>query len=168
MSYYAPFALSPVPNPKPTVVKRSLFSRLTGLVTIPRLGLLTTSIAARTDTAIIGRSWGLLSTIPSRKEQFYGPNFSYAEYMKAPSWHRGIAIHVGLTIITMVLVIVPSLCKIVRRFVTPPGQGPDREDAKSDELELEGIASPDLDQVSEQPFCRAFFRGSMYERECTP
>ena len=117
-----------------------------------------------TDTAIVERTWGLLPAIPSRKQQFYGPNFTFKEYMRAPNWFRGMAQHVSMTIFGMLLVIAP-LRRLAWRFVRQPGQGPDRESAEKDSIEYRGVASPDIEGTSEKAFCRAYFDGSMYYRE---
>ncbi len=125
---------------------------------------MTTSIAGATDAAIVERSWGLLSSIPSRKDQFYGPNFTFSEYMKARSWLQGMAIHLGLGLAAVLLATMPPFRALMKRFVYAPGQGPDREEAKKDQVEYRGVGHPDLDgDVGKQSFCRAHFSGSTYE-----
>lgn len=159
---HVPFALSPVGNPNFRHRPTSLFSRLTGLVTYPTLGLLTTSIAAMTDAAVVERTWGLLRTNPKTRHQFYGPNFSFREYMRPRSWLHGIFIHYGVALLFLVLVN-PPLKALVRRFVFLPGEGPDLEVAKKDEIEFRGIAEPDVEgPVTERAFVRCWYRGSMY------
>ncbi|KAK4239625.1 Saccharopine dehydrogenase-like oxidoreductase [Achaetomium macrosporum] len=161
---YTPFALSPIPQPAASATpKPSLLTRLTGLVTVPSLGLLTTSIAAATDAATVQRTWGLLSTLPSpRKEQFYGPHFSFREYMRPRNWLTGMALHFALILFRLVLA-TPLLRRIVARTVTQPGEGPDAEVAKGDEIEYRGVAHADVNgDGREGAFCRAWFRGSTY------
>ncbi|KAJ9137319.1 Trans-acting enoyl reductase [Pleurostoma richardsiae] len=158
-----PFALSPILNLEPAVKKPSLLSRLTGLRTVPNLGLLTTSIAGATDAPIVQRTWGLLSAIPSRKSEFYGPNFSFEEYMKPRNWFQGIVMHWGLLFSAILLATVPPFRKLVRRFVYQPGEGKDPAEALKEDIEFRGVANPDLpDSVGKQAFCRAWYKGGMY------
>ncbi len=163
MACRKPFALSPVPNATPAQRKKvSLFTRLTGLVEIPTLGLMTTSIAGATDAPIVERTWGLLSTIPAAKSQFYGPNFSFKEYMRARNWLAGAMLHYGL-ILGAIILTTPPLRALVRRFVYQPGQGPDVEAAKNDTIKYEGIAVPDVQGGTDrQAHCLAWFNGSIY------
>ena len=163
---HVPFALSPIPHPKPVSTTRSFLGRLTGLARVPNLGLLTTSLAGMTDAAIVQRTWGLLSTNPSRTGQFYGPNFTFREFMRTPNWLRGMIQHFAMTVFGMVL-ITPPLRKLIWRFVHQPGQGPDRENAKKDRIEYRGVGNPDLEGIGKQAFCRAHFQGSMYYRKYT-
>ncbi|KAK0732862.1 Saccharopine dehydrogenase-domain-containing protein [Apiosordaria backusii] len=158
---YKPYALSPVPNPTRTP-KVGLLTRLTGLITVPHLGLLTSSIASGTDTALIHRTWGLLSTLPSRKDQSYGPRFTFREYMKPRNWLTGIAIHFGIILFGLIIVTGP-LRRFLARRVTQPGEGPEEEVAKQDEIEYRGVASPDGEEYGKKKAVgRAWFRGSTY------
>ena len=161
---HVPFALSPLPHPQPTSTKRSFLRSLTGLAKVPNLGLLTTSLAGMTDAAIVERTWGLLSVNPSRKEQFYGPNFTFKEYMRTPNWFRGMIQHYAMTLFGFVL-ITPPLRKFIWSFVHQPGQGPDREGARKDRIEYRGVGNPDLEGKGKQAFSRAYFNGSMYYRK---
>ncbi|KAH8889296.1 hypothetical protein GQ53DRAFT_223077 [Thozetella sp. PMI_491] len=158
-----PFALSPIPNSNPAQrAKPSLLTRLMGVVRMPTLGLLTTSIAGATDAPIIERTWGLLATMPTAKSQFYGPNFSFKEYMKARSWLAGVGIHYFLVLFALVIT-TPPLRALAKRLVYQPGQGPDLESAKKDTIEYEGIGVPDVQGGADrQAHCRASFCGSMY------
>ncbi|KAL1839283.1 hypothetical protein VTJ49DRAFT_1683 [Mycothermus thermophilus] len=167
-SAYAPYALSPIPRPTPSQPRRSkpsLLTRLTGLVTIPHLGLLTTSPAGGTDAAYIQRSWGLLSSLPSRRDsQAYGPNFSFREYMRPPrggGWFSGFTTHLFFMFLGLVMA-TPVLRGLAKRWVgTQPGQGPEVEAAKKDELEYRAVATRDGGS-GEKVLCRAGFRGSTY------
>ncbi|KAK3333216.1 Saccharopine dehydrogenase-domain-containing protein [Cercophora scortea] len=161
---HAPYALSPIPNPNVQhslslrAVQPGLLTRLTGLITVPSLGLLTSSIAAQTDAAIVERTWGLLASTP----QAYGPNFSFRQYMKARNWLSGVAIHLGLMLMGLVMV-TPFLRRIAVKYVYKPGEGPDVEEAKKDSLEFRGVAVPDVQEgAGRQAFCRAWFHGSAY------
>lgn len=163
-----PFALSPVPNPNAALHKPSLKTRLTGLRTVPNLGQLTTFVAGDTDAAIIGRTWGLLSQIDTRQAEAYGPNFGFSEHMRTRNWLSGVLVHWGLALGTVLLVALPPLRSLVRRFVYKQGDGPDKKQTRKDELEFRGVAAPDTDRpVGKQAFCRATYFGSMYACECT-
>ncbi|KAL2271433.1 hypothetical protein VTJ83DRAFT_804 [Remersonia thermophila] len=164
---YAPYALSPVPAPtrRPPRPEASLLSRLTGLVTVPHLGLLTTSPAGATDAAYVQRSWGLLSSLPSRREtQAYGPNFSFREYMRPPrggGWLSGFATHLFLMVLGLVMA-TPVLRSLAKRWVgMQPGQGPEAETAEKDELEYRAVATRDGGN-GEKVLCRAGYKGSAY------
>ncbi|KAK1633642.1 saccharopine dehydrogenase [Colletotrichum phormii] len=161
---HKPYALSPVPNNNKVQSQTSLLTKLVGLRNVPSLGLMTTSIAGMTDTPIIQRTWGLLASVPSREKQFYGPNFSFHEYMRARGYLQGMAIHWGLAFFGLLLATAAPFRKLVKRFVYEPGQGPDKELSKKDKIEYRGIASPDKESKTEFPkaYCRAWYDGSMY------
>ena len=161
-----PFALSPVPNSNAAARASSLFTKLTGLRTVPTLGTLTTYFAGDSDRAIVHRTWGLLSQVPSKKDEFYGPNFSFGEYMKTRNWLSGILVHWTIIFASFILMAIPPLRKLAKRFVYEQGQGPDVEQAKKNRIEYQGIAVPDTDKpVHRQAYCRAWFHGSMYACE---
>ncbi|KAK0722795.1 Saccharopine dehydrogenase-domain-containing protein [Lasiosphaeria miniovina] len=164
-----PYALSPIPHPSPSSAPTpSLLTRVTGLVTVPTLGLLTSSIAAGTDRALVHRTWGLLETIPSRRGQAYGPHFSFREYLRPRGWYQGIGLHLGLILFSVVLV-VPFLRRLVAGYVYGPGEGPDTEVAKLDKLEYRGVAHADFPADAggngkgrPVAFGRVWFNGSFY------
>ncbi|KAK4123364.1 hypothetical protein N657DRAFT_690976 [Parathielavia appendiculata] len=164
---YKPYALSPLPRPSTTrSPKPSLLTRLTGLTTVPNLGLLTTSPAGTTDAAIVQRTWGLLGTVPSRKAQFYGSRFTFREYMRPRNWLTGMAVHFGLVLFGLV-VATPWLRRALARWVYQPGEGPEAEVASGDEIEYRGVGYVDRDDDEgggrgEAVMCRAWFRGSTY------
>ncbi|KKY35482.1 putative saccharopine dehydrogenase [Diaporthe ampelina] len=161
---FRPYALSPVPNPNAASRKPSLKTRLTGLRTVPNLGRLTTFLAADTDRAIIGRTWGLLSQAGGAKgSEAYGPNFDFSEHMRTRNWLSGVLVHWGIALSGLLLAVLPPLRSAVRRFVYKQGDGPDKEQSKKDEIEFRGVAAPDTDRpVGKQAFCRATYFGSMY------
>lgn len=158
-----PYALSPVPNHNAnSSPKLSLKTKLTGLRTVPHLGKLTTFLAADTDRAIIGRTWGLLSQGP----EAYGPNFNFSEHMRTRNWLSGVAVHWGLALSGALLALLPPLRWVVKRFVYKQGDGPDKEQSKKDVIEFRGVAAPDTDRpVGKQAYCRATYFGSMYARK---
>lgn len=158
-----PFALSPVANPNAEAKRRSISTMLTGLRVVPNLGLLTTFVAGDSDRAIVHRTWGLFSQIPSKKDEHYGPNFNFGEYMKTRNWLSGLFVHLSIVVASFLFVMLPPLRNLVKRFVYEQGQGPDVEQAKKDEIEYRGVAFPDTDTAAgRQAFCRAWFNGSVY------
>lgn len=165
---FRPYSLSPVPNPAAASRKLPLKTRLTGLRTVPNLGRLTTFLAADTDHAIVGRTWGLLSQARgARAQEAYGPNFYFTEHMRTRNWLSGVLVHWGLALGGFLLVALPPLRSVVRWFVYKQGDGPDREESKKHEIEFRGVATPDTDRsVGKQAFCRASYFGSMYACEC--
>ncbi|KAK2591222.1 hypothetical protein QQS21_011087 [Conoideocrella luteorostrata] len=159
-----PYATSPIPHTSGARPQRSLLQRILGVTSLPNLGLVTTSIAGTTDQAVVTRTWGLLHEIPSRRDEFYGPKFTWAEYFKARNWLHGIAVHFALALGGFFLVFVPPFRSLVRRFVYQPGEGVSREDMAKEEVEYRGTASPDIESnpTNKQALCRAWFHGSMY------
>lgn len=161
----SPYALSPVPNPQAKHQKESLWSMITGLRTVPELGLQTSFMGATTDRAIVHRTWGLFQQVPSRKDEFYGPQFRYSQHMKTRNWLTGIAMHWGVIVAATLLTALPPLRKLLKRFVYEPGQGPDVEEAKKEEMVYRAIGVPDgVD--GKLAYCQASFRGSMYDCKC--
>lgn len=161
-----PYAQSPIPHQEPTRPKSTILDKVFGVRDVRDLGTVTTSVAGTVDAAIVERTWGLLSEIPSRKEQFYGPKFTWVQYFKARNWLHGIAIHWALLIGGFLLAFVPPFRNLVKKFVYQPGQGPAREETKNEEVEYRGVAFPDTKgNTKQQAYCRAWFRGSMYERK---
>jgi hypothetical protein len=134
-----------------------------GVRTIPNLGLQTTSVTNSTDVAVVERTWGLLSNTPSRKEEFYGPNFVWVEYMKARNWLHGIFIHWLLIVGGILLVSVAPLRNFLKKRVYQPGEGAKREDTAKDEIEYRGIAYPDSEKAAgKAALCRMWYHGGMY------
>ncbi|CAM1505491.1 Fc.00g111280.m01.CDS01 [Cosmosporella sp. VM-42] len=159
----SPYAQSPIPHKEPTRPKKTLIEKVLGVRTIPNLGLLTTSATGSTDIAVVERTWGLLSTTPSRKDQFYGPNFVYAEYFKARNHLHGVFIHLLLFFGTIVFAFVPPLRHFLKKRVAQPGEGAEREQSDKDALEYRGVATPDSDEpTGKQAYCRAWHHGGMY------
>lgn len=166
----APFALSPVPKANPKRGQSSLLQQLTGIVTVPHLGLMTTSLTGSTDAAAIERTWGLLSNTPSRKQESYGPNFSIGEYLRVRSWFQGFVMHWGMAVGSALLFALPPLRWLARRYVYQPGEGASREETSRDWIEYRAVGNPDFGTTVEpgkpqqQAFCRASYKGNMYIR----
>jgi short subunit dehydrogenase-like uncharacterized protein len=159
---FKPFALSPIPNPHPASPRSpSLLSRLTGVVRHPILGLQTTSLADRTDGALVERTWGLLQTLPSCKSQAYGPNFSFKQYMRTKDFLSGLTVHISLMIMGLVMA-TPFLRSLAAKYVTPPGEGAPFEQAKKDEIEYRAVGRPDVEGSKKVAYCRAWYNGPNY------
>lgn len=94
--------------------------------------------------------------------------------MRPRNWLTGVALHFGLVVFGLVLA-TPWLRRIVASRVYQPGEGPEAEVAKGDEIEYRGVGYADRSEESggggggrgkeEGALCRAWFRGSTYYRE---
>lgn len=142
-------------------------NKLIGSHTVPDLGLVTTSVAHSTDAAIVERSWGLLSQTPGRKDEFYGKNFSWVEYMTPKSFLSGIALHFGVVVGVAIIAMLPPLRWLLHRLVYQPGQGPERESTYKHSIEYRGVATPDMrNDNNKRAFVKGVFSGgSMYYRK---
>ena len=150
-----PYAISPVPDPKlPNTVPWA--TKLLGIRSVKDLGVLTTLLSATSDTAIVHRSWGLLG---------YGPKFQYHEYLKTRNYLTGILVHFGVILGSLILV-VPFLRHMIKKFVYQPGDGPTDEESKNDGFEFRGIGTPDVPgEAPARAFCKFSCKGSVYK--CT-
>lgn len=159
-----PFAHSPVPHPnEPKRHRRSIWQKVFGVYHVPNLGTVTTAFTNPADQAVVERSWGLLSQIPSRKDEFYGPNFHWAECHRARNWLHGVIIHLAIVIGVLLVATGPPVRAVLRRIVPEPGTGPSRDEMEKEEVEWRGIANPDTETpTNKQACCRAWYNGSMY------
>jgi hypothetical protein len=149
-----PYALSPIPGPK-IPDNTSWFTKIFGVRSVPGLGTLTSSMSGSIDTPIVHRSWGLLG---------YGPNFRFGEYKKVRNPLHGIAVHFGLSLVPLLLLL-PFSSTIAKLFMTPPGEGPSKEQAKKDRVEFRGFGTPDIPTPNPpRAFCHAVYEGSVYGR----
>jgi hypothetical protein len=161
-----PYAMSPVPRQGASRPKRTIVERLFGIRYLPHIGLNTTSIGGDTDRPIVERSWGLLSTIPSRKAESYGANFRWHEYYKTQNWIFAAFIHWGLALGGVILTILPPLRYLLKVLVVQPGDGPSRKSMAKEDIDYRGIAYPDSpDKTNKQVTCRAWYKGGMYSRK---
>lgn len=162
---YEPYSQSPIQrNPSVKAPYDGIVKALFGYFNVPDLGLLTTSPLGRTDATQVGRSWGLLSTIPSRKDQFYGEHFTWTAGMKARNWLAGLAIH-WLQVSTLTLLfLLPPLRALAAHFVTQPGEGASKEEAAKCETEYRGTATADAD-TNKKAYIRAWYDGDGYTCE---
>ncbi|KAI1101976.1 hypothetical protein F4804DRAFT_343566 [Jackrogersella minutella] len=165
---HKPYALSPIPNSK-LPPKPSLISKLTGLRSIPSLGLVSTSVTAGTNTAVVQRSWGLFKQDSSLQKHFHGPNFTFREYMKAQGYLKGMAMHYGLVFGGLVLILCPPFRRMMRKYVSQPGDGPTKEDQAKEYIQLRGVATPDTSaEIRKQAVCKAEHSGGMYYCQVKP
>lgn len=163
-----PYALSPAAHKQPTRPVGSLLSGLFGSRSIPDLGIVTTSLAASTDTSLVERTWGLLSVTPSRKDEFYGPNFTWNEVFRARNWLHGAMVHWGLLLGGFLIACIPPVRTLLRKFIYQPGEGPQREDMQRESIEYRGVAKPEGEvKGNQRAFCKATYSGSMYYRKCS-
>lgn len=161
-----PYAASPIPHKGHGRPYRSLLTKIFGSQYIPDLGMLSTSVAAITDAATVERTWGLLSSTPSRKDEFYGPNFTWMQCFRVRNWLHGVVLHWGIMFGSFLLVMFPFVRTLVRKYVYQPGQGPTRQEMEREEVEYRGFAKPDDESMEKKKaFCTATFRGSMYYRK---
>ncbi|CAH0026888.1 unnamed protein product [Clonostachys rhizophaga] len=158
-----PYACSPVPREGQGRFQPGIMARIFGSRNIPDLGTVTTSPAGSTDAFIVERTWGLLSATPSRKAEFYGPNFTFEEYLRVRNWIQGVALHFFLTLGPALLLLSSFARSLLRRVTHQPGQGSDRASATREEVEYRGTAEPDAKSGSGQKaFCRVRHFGGPY------
>lgn len=144
-------------NPEPNTYIRTPMQKFTGVWSYPRLGNLTTSLAAKPNQAIVHRSAGL-------NPYFYGFNFSYEEYMAVSSPLLGVLIHLAISILTLLLAFPPTRA-ILKLFNTvKPGQGPTKESTKNDVLELRAVAvAEQLAKPPRKALATFRYEGGIYE-----
>lgn len=157
----APYAISPIPGPK-VKDNKPLLTKIFGIIAVPDLGILTTSLGGGVDAPIVWRSWGLLGG-----NKAYGPNFQFHEYMKAQNHLTAIMTHFAL-IIGGILLAIPFMRTIARKLVYQPGDGPTKEQSRNDRVEYRGIGKPDVElENSPRAYCKAAYEGSLYECKFT-
>jgi hypothetical protein len=123
--------------------------------------VLSTSATGGANAAIVFRTWGLTKQEPSLQGEFYGPNFTYREFMKARNLVTGIMMHYGLITSGLLLLLLPFRA-LLKKFIFKPGEGPDMEKAKMEHIEFRAIAKPDILNIKEQVFGKLSYTGSMY------
>jgi hypothetical protein len=159
-----PYALSPILNTHPAP-KKSFVTSATGLIIVPGLGLLTTSVTGAMNAAIVSRTWGLTQLEPSLQKHKYGPKFTYREFEKTRSILTGIIAHYGLILGATLLLFSPFRA-LIGRFSFEPGEGPDKDEARKDFIEFRAVAKPDIVGTEKQAFGRMEYKGSMNYCEC--
>lgn len=151
-----PWALSPITGPK-TEKAKSWVTKIFGLRSVPKLGLVTTSLVAGSNESIVQRSWGLQDN-----GKFYGSKFTYAEYQKTNNRATGIASHLFVLMLLVAIAIKPVRW-LVKKLVYAPGQGPAKESTKDELLEIRTIATADQSgRTTKRAYGRFRYDGGMY------
>lgn len=151
-----PWALSPIPGPTPEKPV-SLYSKIFGIRVVPDLGILSSSLPAKSNEAIVQRSWGLFDS-----GKFYGSKFSFHEYQRAGSKLSGFASHLALTF-GLFLVTLSPFRWLIKKFVYAPGQGPSKAFDQEESVEYRAVAIAD-ENVPEphRAFSRFRWEGGIY------
>lgn len=149
-----PYSLSPVP-PMRKRKRESIWTRLFGVRSVVGLGVLTDSPQAGPDVPIVYRSWGLFDT-----GKWYGPRFTFSEFMRVSNSLYGIGIHFGFMAFFLGLYI-PPIRWLMKRFVPQPGEGPGKEEFSKHKLHYKAIAEGDCDPVK-KAVATFEYKGSFY------
>ena len=157
-----PYALSPIPHPAPPI-QPSLFRRLLGIRTVKHLGFLSTSVGAIPDQPIVERSWGLLGGA-----KFYGPRFSFHEYMRTKNTVTGILTHF-LVYALLTLLAFPFIRRIASKRLPASGDHPSGDPNKKMRIEYRGVAKPDATgpDAKKTAFCRTSIENGPYHCKFT-
>jgi hypothetical protein len=139
-----------------------MVTRIFGVRVVPDLGTLTTSLGRVSDTPIVERSWGLLGGA-----DFYGPNFTFSEFLRTRNYLTAVITHFTL-MFGALMIAIPFVRKVVRRYVYKPGDGPTKGETKNDRVEYRGVGIPDV-KTPHPPraFCKARYEGSLYDCGCS-
>lgn len=156
----APYALSPLPAPKPKV-NTPLLTRILGVCRILGLGVLAVSPQAAADRPIVHRSWGLLGGA-----KLYGPNFVFEQYVPTRNYVTGLFTRAAVAALTLLALLRPVRW-LAKRLVIQPGQGASMEDCKTDHAYYKAIAYADTEGEGKgkKAWCEAKWNGGMYECE---
>ena len=152
----APWAFSPVPGPR-SGKSQTFTAKLLGVRSHPDLGILTSSIAAPGNTAIIQRTWGLLDS-----GRYYGTKFHYSEYIRVRNMLYGVIVHFAFVFGALALLF-PPVRWLLGKLVYQPGQGASKESTKNESIEYRAIAT--ADQTTSKPrraIAKFRYDGGMY------
>jgi hypothetical protein len=69
--------------------------------------------------------------------------------------------HYGLIIGSLLLLLRPFRA-LIRKLTFKPGEGPDKEEAKKEYIELRAVDKPDLEATKTQVFGKLSYTESMY------
>lgn len=131
-----PYALSPIPKPK-RQISEGIMPKILGYRYVPDLGILTTSPQAGSDTGIVYRSWALFNN-----GEWYGENFTFAEFVRVPSAIIGSLIHYVLSFGMIALYFAP-IRWLLKKLAYEPGQGQTKEETAKNEMKYKCIATSD-------------------------
>ena len=151
---FKPWVMSPVPHSE-SAKATPWIEKLSGTRSVPDLGTLATSYMATPNTAIVQRSWGLFD-----QGNFYGQNFQYNEFMRVRNMLIGVASHLVITLGGILLCLSP-IRWLTRKLVFKPGQGPDKQDARQNHIEIRAVATSDSPD-SQRAFAKLSWNGSLY------
>ncbi|WEW61173.1 hypothetical protein PRK78_006663 [Emydomyces testavorans] len=149
---YCLSVLKPTAIP-PTPISRKLF----GAHYVKDLGTVTTTLPAMCDSAIVHRSSSMMPDL-------YDRNFYFQEYSKVRNTFIGLAMHIGLGLVAISLML-PPVRWIAKKSLPKPGQGPSKEDTARDHVEYRGIGTADPTEPGKKPIRlmgRLTYRGPAY------
>ncbi|KAE9972065.1 hypothetical protein EG328_005238 [Venturia inaequalis] len=150
-----PYALSPIPKPKGQA-REGIMTKVLGYRYVPDLGILTTSPQAGSDTGIVYRSWALFDG-----GEWYGKNFSFAEFFRAPSALIGTLIHYVLSFGMVALYFAPFRW-FLKKLAYEPGQGQTKEETAKNEMRYKCIATSDSPEAKRAMSSFEFVGGGYY------
>lgn len=150
-----PYALSPIPKPKGQT-REGIMTKVLGYRYVPDLGILTTSPQAGSDTGIVYRSWALFDG-----GEWYGKNFSFAEFFRAPSALIGTLIHYVLSFGMVALYFAPFRW-FLKKLAYEPGQGQTKEETAKNEMRYKCIATSDSPEAKRAMSSFEFVGGGYY------
>jgi short subunit dehydrogenase-like uncharacterized protein len=150
-----PAALCPIPAPKAKPSTLGVLPSLLGWRRVKDLGVLTDSPQAVSDIGIVYRSWALFN-----EGAWYGPNFSFTEFMRANNVLAGSLIHYGLTTFFLMLYFRPFRW-LIRKFGYAAGDGPLRADADKASISYKAIAEAD-EAKRRRTYATMSYQGGFY------
>jgi len=119
------------------------------------LGAVTTSPNGFADMTIVHRSSTLMP-------EFYGKRFFFHQFLYVRNTLIGALVHIGL-IFALVLLMIPPVRWVLRKFIFAPGKGPSIQASQNDRLEYHAVATADQSDPSPiRVFGTLTFEGSMY------
>ena len=125
--------------PSPPSTRRGL-AQITGLRSLPDIGIVGLPMLNSVDIPIVQRTWALLHE--SKQQEDYGPNFRFSTGTGARGYLSGLLINLAALVGALLLALRPVRW-LLRATVTEPGSGPSKEAEAKGFLEQKGIALPD-------------------------
>ncbi|KAJ5894739.1 hypothetical protein N7495_006430 [Penicillium taxi] len=150
----SPFVLAASAPPK-DIPKTTIAQKLLGVRSVRDLGTLTTSPNGMVDMSIVHRSSTLMP-------ELYGRRFYFSQMMYVRNALMGFFVHAAISI-GLLLLMLPPVRAVVRKFIYAPGSGPRLEDSKNDRIEYHAVATADQDVPSpKRVFGKLTYHGSLY------
>lgn len=150
-----PAALCPIKPPKAKPTTNGILATLLGWRYVKDLGVLTDSPQAVSDVGIVYRSWGLFNS-----GAFYGPNFTFTEYMRASNVITGTLIHYLFAAFFLGMYFRPFRW-LLRKAAYVQGLGPEREEANKGVLSYKAIATAD-EPGKRRAYATYYYQGAPY------